>query len=203
MRFNEIPILNEFEYIQSQSPPAARQMKQAPDYSAEGLIARKKRTWPETSTRVADLVVRLFRLRDLIYDSSRARAKAAFNLTAAEFEALVTLRTMAPPHELTPTMLRKSMLITPGGLTKVIRNLEASGLVVRRKSPVDGRSWLTRLTPVGKRLAESALPLVLDDYEAQISKGLAAEELEHLSSLLERALRGMEADTAGNSARKG
>lgn len=162
------------------------------DYSAEGLIARKKRTWPETGMPVADLVVRLFRLRDLIHESSRARAKKAFNLTPAEFEVLVTLRTMAPPHQLTPTKLRKSMLITPGGLTKVIRNLESRGLVVRSQSRSDRRSWLTKLTPAGRKLAESALPLVLNDYEEQISKGLDASQMKQLSELLKRALHGLE-----------
>ena len=118
-------------------------------YSAENLIQRKHAIWPEASTKAGDLVVRLFRLRDLIHDSSRREVKEQFGLTPAEFEVVVTLRTVPPPYALTPTELRQSMLITPGGLTKVMRNLEQSGYVCRKPSGHDRRSWLIELTDDG------------------------------------------------------
>ncbi|WP_172292041.1 MarR family winged helix-turn-helix transcriptional regulator [Pseudoruegeria sp. HB172150] len=163
------------------------------DTTAEGLIRRKRSTWPAASTHAGNLVIRLFRMRDLIHDSSRREVKERFGLTRAEFEVVVTLRTLPPPHALTPTELRQSMLITPGGLTKVMRNLDANGLVRRRPSEHDRRSSLIELTEEGVALAEQVLPLALDNYARHIAQGLTPKESERLSELLAKALRSLEA----------
>lgn len=168
------------------------------DYTAEGLIKRKRSTWPEAITQAGDLVVRLFRLRDLIHHSSRREVKQRFGLTPAEFEVIVTLRTLPPPYALRPTELRRSMLITPGGLTKVMRNLEEAGLVTRRPSGRDGRSWLLELTEKGISLAQRVLPVALENYARHIDRGLTAKEVRQLARLLEKALTSLENKDGGS-----
>lgn len=167
------------------------------DYSAEALIRRKRSTWPEASNIDADLVVRLFRLRDLIHHESRKAVKEKFGLTPAEFEVIVTLRTIPPPYAITPTELRQSMLITPGGLTKVMNNLADRGLVERRPSKADRRSWLLQLTGSGIAMAETALPHALDVYARQIGAGLSRSDITVLSRLLEKALQALEGPVRG------
>lgn len=162
------------------------------EFSAEALIARKRETWPETSTPLAEMMIRLYRVRDIIYENSRRRVKRDFGLTRAEFEVVVTLRTVPPPHRLTPTQLQKSLLITPGGISKVLNNLEARGLISRSRDTGDGRSRSVRLTAEGVALAETMLPKVIEDYRQQLSAGLDASQMRELSKLLRAALKGLE-----------
>jgi DNA-binding MarR family transcriptional regulator len=166
------------------------------DFTAQALIERKKRNWPETCTPAADLMIRLYRVRDIIHATSRRRVKREFGLTQAEYEVIVTLRTVEPPYCLTPTQLHRSFLITPGGVTKVLNNLQARGLITRSRLTADGRSRSVKLTPKGIALAEKMLPQVLEDYRQLLSAGLGAAEMRQLSKLLGAALKVLEAPTA-------
>ena len=89
-----------------------------------------------------------------------AQARAIWTkhgLTAAEFDVLATLRNAPQPHELTPSQLQASLLITSGGLTKVMRQLEARKLVTRSQHGIDQRVKPIRLALPGKRLVEKAM----------------------------------------------
>ncbi|HIL95017.1 MAG TPA: MarR family transcriptional regulator, partial [Pseudomonadales bacterium] len=124
-----------------------------------------------------------------------------FNLTPAEFEVIATLRTLEPPYRLTPTDLRQALLITPGGITKVLNNLETRKLISRHKNNNDGRSTAVQLTKTGIELAEKVLPTVLDDYAEQLKKGLNKNELDQTAMLLKSLLRALEPEenSKGNS----
>ncbi|MDP3124759.1 MAG: MarR family transcriptional regulator, partial [Thiobacillus sp.] len=71
-------------------------------------------------------------------------------LAPAEFDVLATLRNAPAPHELTPTQLQDSLLITSGGLTKVMLQLETRNLVIRSRHQTDQRVKPIKLTPAGK-----------------------------------------------------
>ncbi|MDO9386112.1 MAG: MarR family transcriptional regulator, partial [Thiobacillus sp.] len=89
-----------------------------------------------------------------------ARARAIWTshgLTPAEFDVLATLRNAPPPHELTPSQLQYSVMITSGGLTKVMQQLEARDLVTRSQQQQDLRIKPIKLTHSGKRLVERAM----------------------------------------------
>jgi DNA-binding MarR family transcriptional regulator len=166
--------------------------KSANEFSAEALIQRKKSTWPEASAPISDLMIRLYRVRDIIYDTSRRRVKREFHLTPAEYEVIVTLRTVAPPYRLTPTQLRKSLLISPGGITKVLNNLEERNLIARGRDSGDGRSRTVKLTAKGVELAETAVQDVFDNYREQFAAGLDAEQTRELNKLLRALLKALE-----------
>ena len=163
-----------------------------PEISAEDVILRKRKNWPETCTPIADLMIRLYRVRDLVYEYSRRHVKQEFGLTRAEFEVVVTMRTVEAPYRLTPTQLQKALLITPGGITKVLHNLERRGLITRSRDSSDGRTRAVKLTPKGIELAEAVLPMVLEDCKQQLSLGLDAAQMRELSKLLRAALKGLE-----------
>jgi len=76
-------------------------------------------------------------------------------LTGAQFDIIATLGN-------TPGMTCKELgektLITKGTMTGVLDRLAAKGLLVRRASPDDGRSWITALTAEGQALFEKIFP---------------------------------------------
>jgi DNA-binding MarR family transcriptional regulator len=116
-----------------------------------------------------------------------ARARAVWRrhgLAAAEFDVLASLRSAAPPRELTPSQLQAALVITSGGLTKVMRQLEARGLVERSRQQIDQRVKPIKLTPSGKRLVEKAMAELSAAAGASIRSLLTADEMAMLSALL-------------------
>ena len=148
--------------------------------------------WPEAVTPACDLVTSVARLSDLLLAQSRPTI-TQHDLTGAEFDVLVTLRKMAPPYELTPTALRNSTLITSGGLTKVLHQLEDRHLVIRIDDPQDGRIKRVRLTEAGIKIAEQALTEILSADAAMLNQLISNKELTELNTLLMKLLQGVEA----------
>src|SRR2546430_1163570 len=101
-----------------------------PRYPADKLLAIKKRHWPESVTPVGEMMVRVYRLNSLMRDSV-AEQIAAHDLSLMEFEVLITLRGVPPPYEMIPTELYPAILISSGGLTKVLNALQERGLIAR------------------------------------------------------------------------
>jgi DNA-binding MarR family transcriptional regulator len=122
------------------------------------------------------------------------QAVATFGLSPAEFDVLATLRKVASPYELTPTELQQAVVITSGGLTKVLHQLEARDLVARAVDAEDRRSKRVRLTRTGKTLIERAMEAVLASQGEWLTT-LPARDLEQLIKLLHKALRAMESHT--------
>jgi len=61
-------------------------------------------------------------------------------------------------------------------LSRVIRNLEDSGLIVRRSDPDDRRAALVAATPAGKRLHERIRAERSDSLSALLAKLPAGEQ---------------------------
>ena len=135
-------------------------------------LERMRRHWPRASAAQAGTVIAVQRLSRLLHRAA-TRALAPLGLTPAEFECLAALRAHAPPHRLTPSDLYGSMLMSSGGLTKLLRGLEARGLVLRPPSAGDGRSRPVELSPEGRALAERAMAAV-QAAEAPMIEAMAA-----------------------------
>jgi len=126
----------------------------------EDLIRQAADSFPEIDSPGMRLITRIFRLRDLVYENAQ-REMARFDLSTTEFSVLSTLRKSPAPHALRPADICKGMLLTSGGLTKVLKALEGRGLVDRAEDPSDGRGCLIRLTPEGLAFAERAMQTVI------------------------------------------
>ncbi|CCE03843.1 MarR family transcriptional regulator [Bradyrhizobium sp. STM 3809] len=159
--------------------------------TADDFLALRARTWPEAATPTVELMVRIFRLSGMLLDQSAAQV-AAHGLGFTEFEVLVTLRGQPAPHELLPTELYGAILISSGGLTKVLHALQARGLIARGQSKDDRRSKPVRLTAKGRALAERAMRDVLAADDALIEGALSASELMQLTRLSAKLLRFVE-----------
>ena len=62
-------------------------------------------------------------------------------------DVLAALRRSGPRHELNPKHLLETVMLSSGGMTKRLDQLEHAGLVKRSPDPGDRRGTLVRLTP--------------------------------------------------------
>ena len=80
------------------------------------------------------------------------------NITHAWFEVMMRLDRM-PGREMRIGQLGDELVITSGGITRLIDRMANAGLVAREQSATDGRSIFVVLTPEGLRVLERAARL--------------------------------------------
>jgi DNA-binding MarR family transcriptional regulator len=88
-----------------------------------------------------------------------------------------------------------------GTLTGLLDELEEEGHIERLRNPDDGRSWLVRLSPSGRRLCtklQKRHRLVMDVFEESLSEAEMAE----LTRLLGKATTCMRAHVADDDGQK-
>jgi DNA-binding MarR family transcriptional regulator len=160
---------------------------------ADDVLSERAETWPQAATPVARLMTRLVRCAVLMLRRSEAEV-GRFGLTVSEFEALAALRSAPPPHERTPGEIGQSLLITSGGLSKVLATLSDRGLVSRTRAAGDRREKPVRLTTEGRELIERAMAALLRADAALVSAALLESEAERLTELVDRLLAAIEPD---------
>ena len=84
------------------------------------------------------------------------------------------------------------MLITSGGLTKLLYQLGTSNLVKRSVQEHDRRSKLVHLTSKGKRTIEKAMNALLDFNAKWLNEAFTRKETEQLRQLLGKAAIALE-----------
>lgn len=142
--------------------------------------------WPETyDGQLLPLVLVLHRAHAGQRQAAEA-VMARHGLAPAEFDVLATLRRAPPPGELTPSEIQQAVFITSGGLTKVLRQLEARGLVGRSVSAADRRSKPVHLMPAAVPRIEAAMAELLADLGRWLCGALAEAEIAELTRLLAR-----------------
>lgn len=112
-------------------------------------------------------------------------------LTAAElpplawFEVLATLD-RAPEQRLKMGDLAEALVITRGGLTKLVDRLIKAGLLERTFCETDRRVSYATLLPAGVELLDEMRPLVRAELAAAFSANLSVEQAEELRKMLEQ-----------------
>ena len=112
-----------------------------------------------------------------------------FDLSVFELEVLVLLRSFPYPHRLTPSSLSNALMVSSGGLTKVLIKLESKQHIVRDANPTDKRSKIVRLTDSGIRFIEKNYPIVQYASKQFFESKLSKRELQLLTSLLIKLLK--------------
>lgn len=121
-------------------------------------------------------------------------------LTAAElpplpwFEVLATLD-RAPEKRLKMGELAEALVITRGGLTKLVDRLIKAGLLERTFCETDRRVSYATLLPAGADLLEEMRPLVRAELAASFTSNLTVAEAEALRETMER-IRGTACGTS-------
>jgi len=148
----------------------------------EEILDQMRLCW-KADLAAAETVKRLSRAQELFFSDAKIVMKQ-FNLNVGEFDALASLRLQGAPYEQTPSNICQANLVSSGGLTKVLNNLEKNGLISRRQCTDDQRSRLVKLTENGRKLIDEALEIVLARHEKQLREALSTDERETLNKLL-------------------
>lgn len=107
-------------------------------------------------------------------------------LTPAEFDVLATLRNAKTPHELTPGQIQDRVLLTSGGLTKVIHLLEEKGYVERLVSREDNRIKPVRLTSAGNRCIGRTMRDLVRMTQEWLKPFLVQDEIQAANDVLRK-----------------
>ncbi|NGZ05619.1 MAG: MarR family transcriptional regulator [Magnetococcales bacterium] len=156
------------------------------DRFIQTILAEHRESWPESLDPVVmPFTLALHRAYTVLYGRA-CTEMARFGLSPAEFDVLATLRRAPRPHELTPSQLQRSLVITSGGLTKVLHQLTSRGLVERPRVEGDRRVKPVRLSATGQPLIEQAFQAVKQLTRDQVSAVLNPEESAAMTTLLVR-----------------
>lgn len=147
-------------------------------------IKMHRLNWPETY----DALLLPFSLTLIrAYWAQQGRANRIFEeagFSQVEFDVLATLRRSPAPHALTPSDIQRAMLITSGGLTKVLRQLETRGFVARLLDADDRRIKPVILTEQAMPLLDKIMSQLITQVGGWIRRSLTDAEMTQLTALL-------------------
>jgi DNA-binding MarR family transcriptional regulator len=147
---------------------------------------------PELDTAPAAIIGRIMRIAQVIEMRSE-RVLEDLGVSRSEFEILSLLVRTGRP--MTPSELATEALCSAAGVTKRLKKLVDSEMVIREANPSDGRGALITLTDKGREKMIPILQAVVDS-EADLIDVLPAEERDPLASQLRILLSSLE--TAGS-----
>ena len=131
---------------------------------------------PEPNLTASYLIGRIDRIL-------RTRLEDAFAESGLSLQEYTTLFVLMARPGLSNARLARRALITPQAMHKVIRSLEAGGLVERSPSPNGGRVLETTITDAGADLVDGLLERIAT-VEDQVLGALDADERRELIRLL-------------------
>jgi DNA-binding MarR family transcriptional regulator len=101
------------------------------------------------------------------------------------YEVLATL-SEAPEKRLKMGELAERLVITRGGLTKLVDRLVRAGLLERTFCETDRRVSYATLTPAGAELHDEMRPVVIEELKVAFAAKLTVAEADELRETLER-----------------
>jgi DNA-binding MarR family transcriptional regulator len=147
-------------------------------------MAAPSATTPKTSTAI-EAFVRLVRANAAVTRHLSAQLSADHGLNISAYEALLQLA-KAPESKLRRVDLANRLLLTAGGVTRLLDGLERDGFVAREECASDRRIVYAVLTEAGRAKLHEATK----SHTVQICELLEgpydADELAQLVSLLDR-----------------
>ena len=126
---------------------------------------------------------RLLRAYALTTRSLSADLQAAHGLTINDFEALLVLAN-AEDGRLKRVDLARNLLLTPSGITRLLRGLEDAGLVERASCATDLRVTYAQLTDTGRDKLEAASRAHIASIRALLEEHFARDELDSIADML-------------------
>jgi DNA-binding MarR family transcriptional regulator len=174
-------------------------MPSQPPDSVEHLLAEWRRERPDLDPSPIGIQGRVVRLSAHLMRQIE-RMLASLDLSWEVFSVILTLRRSGKPYELRPADLLRESLLTSGAITNRIDRVEQKGLIERRPDPIDRRSYTIRLTPSGKKLADTAIATHVATID-ELLGALSGAERKQLAMLLSKLLGSFE-DKARHKGRK-
>ena len=118
-------------------------------------------------------------------DFATTFAKAGEALTPGEFGLLVLVERNTGLSQMT---LARALGIDRSTLVPILDRLQARGLLMRHRSPTDGRTHALQLTADGEK-ALSRFTRLVRSHEKRIASGLSSTEITVLIALLDKVHR--------------
>ena len=112
-----------------------------------------------------------------------ADLQEAHGLTINDFEALLVL-SHAEDGRLKRVDLARNLMLTPSGITRLLRGLEDAGLVERAACASDLRVTYAQLTDAGRDKLEAASSAHTASIRALFEEHFTAEELDAVAEIL-------------------
>ena len=94
----------------------------------------------------------------------------------------------APEHRLRMHELASAILVTRGGLTRLVARIEEAGLLRREPDPADGRGLFAILTNEGLEALRRTWPAYARGIAKHFGRHLSEEETQALSEALSKVL---------------
>jgi DNA-binding MarR family transcriptional regulator len=141
-------------------------------------------TAPQTGTAI-DAFVRLVRAQAAVTRELSAQLSADHGLSINAYEALLILA-RAPDSRLRRVDLAGELLLTAGGVTRLLEGLEREGLVAREQCASDRRVSYAVLTKKGRDKLREASKSHTRQIRELFGAVLDEDELAQLCSLLDR-----------------
>ena len=129
--------------------------------------------------------INFLRAHSAVTRQFNAELQAAHGLTINDYDVLAQL-SRAPDQALKRVELSERVLLTPSGITRLLKGLEDAGWVSNRPCAEDARVTYAVLTPEGKEKLDEARTTHVASVRALFSERFDKDELETLASLLER-----------------
>ena len=135
-----------------------------------------------------DAWVNLLRAHAVTTRQFNAELLAAHGLTINDFDVLAQLA-RAPEQALKRVELSERVLLTPSGITRLLKGLDEAGYVSNRPCAEDARVTYAVLTPEGEKKLAEARKTHIESVRALFSERFGEDELATLAELLERLPR--------------
>ena len=126
---------------------------------------------------------RLLRAYALTTRLLSADLQEAHGLSINDFEALLVL-SHAEGGRLKRVELARNLLLTPSGITRLLRGLEDAGLVERATCATDLRVTYAQLTDAGREKLQAAAGAHTASIRALLEEHFAREELDSIAEIL-------------------
>jgi DNA-binding MarR family transcriptional regulator len=111
-----------------------------------------------------------------------AELQRSHRLPGNGYDVLIQLG-LAPEKRLRMRDLAEEVLMSHNGLTRVVAQLEADGLIVRERDVQDGRVVYASLTPQGRKVLRSANQAHLARLRELFLDRLSTEQLQQLRAI--------------------
>jgi homoprotocatechuate degradation regulator HpaR len=112
-----------------------------------------------------------------------------FNITEQQWRVLRALNAVS---EIEVTELANATSLLAPSLSRILRDLEARKLVVRRRAPDDHRRALISISPSGLTLIDAVAPYSEEIY-AEVTETFGADKMETLQALLKELTEALNA----------
>lgn len=127
------------------------------------ILSQWARERPDLDATPIGIFGRISRI-DRLFEQAMAEFLRPYGLTLGLFDVLAALRRLGAPFQARPSDLAETVMLTSGGMTGRLDQLEQLGLVVRVPDPDDRRGMLAQLSSGGHDLIDGLMAKHLDRW---------------------------------------